>query len=205
MLAWSGGRGESRPRAPTEWSVNLSVHSCTAPKCHDGSALLFQGSLVDAWVCRNFRHVVSVCRFGAGGIFRALRTRRMVDAPTRWPSFSSSPLDPLVSPAVVLGGELFDERGDLGVGRRPSRPVGVGPFTSDQAAAPAQDGAGGDQPVHPQTCRQEPDQRGEDRASRPSGLNESTGTVTPTTRTSSYSRTRMANRFCIVDLSHEHD
>jgi hypothetical protein len=39
-------------------------------------------SIVDAWVCRNVRQVVSVRRFGAGGIFRALRTRRMVDAPT---------------------------------------------------------------------------------------------------------------------------
>ena len=29
---------------------------------------------------------------------------------------------------------------------------------------PPQDGAWGDQPVHPQSCRQEPDQRGEDRA-----------------------------------------
>ena len=28
---------------------------------------------------------------GAGGIFRALRTRRMVDTLTRWPSLSSSP------------------------------------------------------------------------------------------------------------------
>ena len=37
------------------------------------------------------RHVVSVRRSGAGGIFRALRTRRMVDALTRWPSLSSSP------------------------------------------------------------------------------------------------------------------
>ena len=32
-------------------------------------------------------------------------------------------LDPLVSPAVVLGGEPLDERGDLGADRRPSRPV----------------------------------------------------------------------------------
>ena len=32
-------------------------------------------------------------------------------------------LDPLVSPAVVLGGEPFDERGDLGADRRPSCPV----------------------------------------------------------------------------------
>jgi len=48
-------------------------------------------SIVDAWVCRNFRQVVSVRRCGAGGIFSAFRTRRIVDAPTRWPSFSSSP------------------------------------------------------------------------------------------------------------------
>ena len=42
-------------------------------------------------VCRNFRQLASVCRSGAGGIFGALRTRRIVDALTRWPSFSSSP------------------------------------------------------------------------------------------------------------------
>jgi hypothetical protein len=48
-------------------------------------------SIVAAWAYRNFRQVVSVLRCGAGGIFRALRIRRMVDALTRWPSFSSSP------------------------------------------------------------------------------------------------------------------
>ena len=31
------------------------------------------------------------CAVAAGGIFSAFRTRRMVDVPTRWPSFSSSP------------------------------------------------------------------------------------------------------------------
>ena len=30
-------------------------------------------------------------RWGAGGIFSALRTRRIVDALTRWPTLSSSP------------------------------------------------------------------------------------------------------------------
>ncbi len=39
-------------------------------------------SIVDAWVCRNFRHVVSEHRSGAGGIFSALRTLRIVDTPT---------------------------------------------------------------------------------------------------------------------------
>jgi len=48
-------------------------------------------SMVAACACRNWRQVVLVCRFGAGGIFRALRTRRIVDAPTRWPSLSSPP------------------------------------------------------------------------------------------------------------------
>jgi hypothetical protein len=48
-------------------------------------------SIVEACACRNFRHVVSVFRCGAAGIFSAGRTRRMVDALTRWPSLSSSP------------------------------------------------------------------------------------------------------------------
>jgi hypothetical protein len=36
-----------------------------------------------------------------------------------------------------------------------------------EAAVPPQNGAGCDQPVHPQSARQEPDQRGEDRAIGP--------------------------------------
>jgi|SRR5258705_12777521 len=50
-------------------------------------------------------------------------------------------LDPLVSPAVVLGGEPLDQRCDLGADRRPSCLVGEGPLAGDQAAVPAQDGA----------------------------------------------------------------
>lgn len=37
------------------------------------------------------RQVVSVCRPSVGGFFCAVRTRRIVDTLTRWPSFSSSP------------------------------------------------------------------------------------------------------------------
>jgi hypothetical protein len=48
-------------------------------------------SIVAACVCRNCRQVVSVRRCGGGGIFSAVRTRRMVDALTRWPGLSSSP------------------------------------------------------------------------------------------------------------------
>ena len=47
--------------------------------------------MVAAWECRNRRQVVSVLRFGAGGIRSALRTRRTVDALARWPGLSSSP------------------------------------------------------------------------------------------------------------------
>ena len=47
--------------------------------------------MVAAWVRRNCRQLVSVCRIGAGGIRSALRIRRIVEAPTRWPSLSSSP------------------------------------------------------------------------------------------------------------------
>ena len=44
-----------------------------------------------AWVRRNCRQLVSVYRNGAGGIRWRLRIRRIVEAPTRWPSVSSSP------------------------------------------------------------------------------------------------------------------
>ena len=76
-------------------------------------------------------------------------------------------LDPLVSPAAALSGEPLDQRGDLGADQRPPDPVRIGPLPGDQAAVPSQDGAGRDQPVYPQPCRQEPDQRGEDRAVGP--------------------------------------
>ena len=90
----------------------------------------------------------------------------MVDTPTRWPSLSSSPWI-LLYPQPLFSGEPLDECGDLGADRRPSYPVRVGPFAGDQAAVPAQDGAGGDQPVCSQLCRQEPDQRGENGAVGP--------------------------------------
>ena len=66
-------------------------------------------------------------------------------------------LDPLVSPAAVLGGETLDERGGLGADWRASRAVRVGPLLCDQAAVLAQDCAGCDQPVRPQLLWQEPD------------------------------------------------
>jgi hypothetical protein len=77
------------------------------------------------------------------------------------------PLNSLVSPAAVLGGELLDQRGDLGADWRPSFPVRVGPFPGDQPAVPPKDSARGDQAVHPQPSRQAPDQRGKDGAIAP--------------------------------------
>jgi hypothetical protein len=81
--------------------------------------------------------------------------------------FQQFALDPPVPPAVILGGEPLDQRGDLGIDRRPSCAVRVGPLAGDEAAVPAQDGTWGDQPVHPQPWRQQPDQRCEDRAVGP--------------------------------------
>jgi hypothetical protein len=71
-------------------------------------------------------------------------------------------LDPLVSPAVVLGGEPPDERGDLCADWRSSRAARIGPLPGDQATMPLKDGTRGDQPMYPQLHWQVPDQRGHD-------------------------------------------
>jgi hypothetical protein len=63
---------------------------------------------------------------------------------------------------VVLDGEPFDQRGDLGAVWRSSRAVRVGPFPGDQAAVPPQHGAGRDEPVFSQRGWQVPDKGGED-------------------------------------------
>jgi hypothetical protein len=76
-------------------------------------------------------------------------------------------LDPLVSPAVILGGELPDQRGDLGTDWRASGAVRVGPLLCDQVAVSSQDGTGRDQPVRLHLPWQEPDERSEDRTIGP--------------------------------------
>jgi hypothetical protein len=123
--------------------------------------------IVAACVCRNCRHVVSVCRFGAGGIPRGLED--LADRGGTGPvaGLEHLALDPLIPPAAVLGGEALDQRGDLGADRRSSGAVRVGPFLSDQAAVPPQDGARRDQPVRPQPSGQMPDQRGQHRSVGP--------------------------------------
>jgi len=62
--------------------------------------------------------------------------QRLEDQPDRGRAdpvaeFEQFALDPLVAPAVVLGGEPLDERGDLGADRRPACPVRVGPLAGD--------------------------------------------------------------------------
>jgi hypothetical protein len=47
--------------------------------------------------------------------------------PTRYPGPSSSPCDPLVSPARVLPCQLLNQHREPGIGRRPADPVGIGP------------------------------------------------------------------------------
>src|SRR5689334_21312096 len=88
-------------------------------------------SIVAAWACRNCRHVVSVRRLGAGG---SSSLEDPADGGCADPvaELEQLALDPLVSPAVVLGGEPLDQRGDLGADRRPSHPVRVGPLAGDQ-------------------------------------------------------------------------
>jgi len=118
-------------------------------------------------VRRNCRQVESVCRFGAGGICRAFVDPADRGGADPVAELEQLALDPQVSPAVVPGSEPPDERGDLGADRRASRPVRIGPFPGDQAAVPPQHCAGRDQPVHPQSSRQELDEGGEDRAVGP--------------------------------------
>jgi hypothetical protein len=48
-------------------------------------------SIVAACMRKNRRHVMPVCRFGAGEIFSVLRIRRIAEALTRCPGLSSSP------------------------------------------------------------------------------------------------------------------
>src|SRR5690348_8217112 len=124
-------------------------------------------SIVAAWVRGNCRQAVSVCRSGAGGDLQGLEVTADGRCADPVAGFQQLALDPLVSPAGIFGSEPLDERGDLGTGRRPSPPLRAGPRAADQAAVPAQDGAGHDQPAPPRPCRQKPDQRGEDRAAGP--------------------------------------
>jgi hypothetical protein len=78
----------------------------------------------------------------------------MVEALTRWPSLSSSPWLRWYTQLVFSAASRPDQRGDLCIDRRPACAVRIGPFPSDQAAVPPQDGSRGDQAVCAQLARQ---------------------------------------------------
>ena len=117
------------------------------------------------------------CAVAVPGIFQRLQDpadRGRADPVAEFQQFA---LDPLVPPAVVLGGKPFDQRGDLGADRRPSCPVGVGPLASNQTAVPAQDGpgvtsrcirslVGGSRTSAPRTARSAQSSRGRESARR---------------------------------------
>ena len=114
--------------------------------------------MLAAWVRRNCRQLVSVCRRGAGGTRWRFRIRRGADAVAECEQLA---LESLVSPARVLPCHPHHQSGDGVVDRWSSGPVGVGPSSADEAAMPAQDRVRGDQAVATQRPGQPPDERGE--------------------------------------------
>src|SRR5512132_4587748 len=119
-----------------------------------------------ACVRRN-RRQLGVCRDGAGGMRWRWRIRRIVEAPTRWPSLTNSPWIRMYPPARVLSRHPHYKGGEDVLDRWPSGPVRVGPSSADEAAMPAQDRVRGDQAMATQCAGQPPDERGEDRPVRP--------------------------------------
>ena len=120
-----------------------------------------------AWVRRNCRQLVSVCRDGAGGMRWRLQDppdRRGADAVAELEQLA---LDPQVSPARVLPRHPHHQGGEDVVDRWPSGPVRVGPSSADEAAMPAQDRVRGDQAMATQRSGQPPDEGGEHGPVRP--------------------------------------
>ena len=98
-----------------------------------------------AWVRRNCRQLVSVCRRRRWWDPVALQDppdRRGADAVAECEQLA---LESLVSPARVLPRHPHHQGGEDVVDRWPSGPVGVGPSSADEAAMPAQDRVRGDQ------------------------------------------------------------
>jgi len=86
---------------------------------------------------------------------------------TWWPSLCSSPWMRLYpQPLFSVASRSISSMTSALTGGRPAR-SGVGPVAGDQTPVPSQHGARGDQAVHSQPRRQEPDQRSEDRAVGP--------------------------------------
>src|SRR6476469_7415146 len=114
-----------------------------------------------AWVRRNCRQLVSVCRIGAGGMRWRLRIRRIVEAPDPVAEFEQLALEPPISPGRIVRRHPRDQRGEDVVDRWAAEPVRIGPLLADKTAMPAQDRVRGDQAMATQRSRQPPDERGE--------------------------------------------
>ena len=120
-----------------------------------------------AWVRRNCRQLVSVCRDRRRWDAVALQDppdRRGADAVAELEQLA---LDPHVSPARVLPRHPHHQGGEDVVDRWPSGPVRVGPSSADEAAMPAQDRVRGDQAMATQCSGQPPDEGGEHGPVRP--------------------------------------
>ena len=115
---------------------------------------------------RNCAQVVSACRLGAGGIVSAVQTRPIVDAPTRWPSVSSSPWIRFPSCGSGVASRSMSAAISALTGGRPAR-TGQAGFRVTRRRCHRRTVPGGDQPVHRQPSRQEADQRGEHSAAGP--------------------------------------
>ena len=121
-----------------------------------------------AWVRRNCRQLVSVCRNRRRWDAVALEDppdRRGADAVAELEQLA---LDPLVSPARVLRRHPYDQRGEHVVDRWAPGSVRVGPLLANEAAMPAQDRVRGDQAMAAQCSGQPPDRVRRTRPGRPS-------------------------------------
>ena len=110
-------------------------------------------SMVEACARRNRRQDVSVARSGAGGIRRSFRTpadRGCSDAVAELEKFA---LDALVTPFLVLAGELLDQDGDGLVEGWATAAVRVGPLLGNQPTVPPEDGGWSDQAMPAQQRR----------------------------------------------------
>jgi hypothetical protein len=119
-----------------------------------------------AWVRRNCRQVVSVCRDGGWDVVA------LQDPPDRRGAHTVAEaeqlaLDPHVPPARVLPRHPYHQSGDDVLDRWPSGPVRVGPPPAQEAAMPTQDRVRSDQAVATQCAGQPPDEGGEHGPVRP--------------------------------------
>lgn len=127
-----------------------------------------------AWTRRNVRQPVSTPR-GGGPVRAAARIRRIVPAPTRWPSPTSSPwMRRCPHPGFSWASRRTRFRNSSLIDGRPGR-VRIRPVPLDQAAVPGQQRGRGDDLTFPQLARQGTDQCGQHRAiwprqARPSDL-----------------------------------